>query len=128
VLVCLVVERGDRVRSRSLELTPMGGTSHLPIERRRAQMAKARAAYPPIAQRRANGGLRWAERYKTLSAEERQRIAIRCVIGRYIWDAKRRGFPIPIFHTYTPELAPDGKLRAVSGSLRPMTDAEIEAL
>jgi hypothetical protein len=106
----------------------MGGTTHLPIERRRAQTAKATAAWPPIAQRRLNGGLRWAERYKTLSAEERQRIAIRCVIGRYIWDAKRRGLPIPIFHTYTPELGPDGKVAAKPGTLRPMTDAEIEAL
>jgi hypothetical protein len=104
------------------------GTSHLPIERRRAQMAKALAAYPPIAQRRANGGRHWAEKYRTLSAEERARIAFRCVVGRYLWWARKNGFPDPIIHTYEPERGPDGKLQAKPGTLRQMTDAEIEAL
>ena len=57
-----------------------------------------------------------------------QRIAIRCVLGWYRWDAKRRGLPPPIIHTYEPERGPDGKLQAKPGTLRPMTDAEIEAL
>ena len=91
-------------------------------------MAKARAAWPPIAQRRANGGRQWAERYRSLPPEERQRIAIRCVVGWYYYDAKRRGLPPPIIHTYEPERGPDGKLLAKPGSMRPMTDAEIEAL
>jgi hypothetical protein len=104
------------------------GTSHLPLARRQQQMAKALAAYPPIAQRRANGGRHWAEKYRTLSAEERQRIAIRCVIGRARWWARKNGYPDPIIHTYEPERGPDGKIAVKPGSLRPMTDAEIEAL
>jgi hypothetical protein len=106
----------------------MGGTAHLPLARRQQQTAKARSANPPLAVRSVHGGLRWAQRYRSLSPEERARVAIRCVIGRYIWDAKRRGLPIPIFHTYTPEHGPDGKLQAKPGSMRPMTDEEIEAL
>ena len=91
-------------------------------------MAKARAAWPPIAQRRANGGLHWAERYRSLPPEERQRIAIRCVVGLASLWCEAGGFPAPIIHTYEPELGPDGKLKAKSGTMRPMTNAEIEAL
>jgi hypothetical protein len=113
---------------RSLELTPVGGTSHLPIERRRAQMAKARAAWPPIAQRRANGGRHWAERYRALSPEERARIIMRCVLGWYRWDARRRGLPDPIPYTYEAVVGDDGKVAPKLRTLRPMTNAEIEAL
>jgi hypothetical protein len=91
-------------------------------------MAKARAAWPPIAQRRVNGGLRWAAHYRSLSPEERARVAFRCVVGRHLWWARKNGFPDPIIHSYEPELGPDGKLKAKSGTMRRMTDAEIEAL
>ena len=104
------------------------GTSHLPLARRQQQTAKGRAAFPPIAQRRANGGRHWAEKYRTLSAEERQRIAIRCVIGRYRWWARKNGYPDPIIHTYEPVVGDDGKVAAKPGTLRPMTNEEIAAL
>lgn len=91
-------------------------------------MAKALAAYPPIAQRRANGGRHWAEKYRTLSAEERQRIAIRCVVGRHLWWARKNGFPDPIIHTYEPMVDDDGKLQAKPNTMRVMSDAEIQAL
>jgi hypothetical protein len=106
----------------------MPGTAHLPLARRQQQTLKACRANPPLSQRRANGGLRWAEKYRTLSPLERQRIAVRVVIGRYIWDAKRRGLPIPIFHTYTPERGPDGKLQAKPGSMRPMSEEDLATL
>ena len=106
----------------------MAGTAHLPLARRQQQTAKARSANPPIAQRRANGGLHWAEKYRTLPPEERARIALRCVIGRYLWDAKRRGLPPPIIHTYEPVVGDDGKLQSKPNTMRQMTDAEIEAL
>jgi hypothetical protein len=130
VWVCPLWVRRDRESRQplSIERTPMGGTSHLPIERRRAQTAKATAAQPPLAQRRVNGGLRWAERYRNLPPEERQRIAIRCVIGRYVWDAKRRGLPTPVFHSYEPVVGDDGKLQAKPNTMRVMTEAEIEAI
>ena len=115
-------------KPRSLELTPVGGTSHLPLARRQQQTAKARSAYPPIAQRQANGGRHWAEKYRTLSPEQRTQIAMKCVVGWYLWDARRRGLPPPIIHTYEPERGPDEKLRAASGTMRQMTNAEIEAL
>jgi hypothetical protein len=100
----------------------------LSAERRRAQTAKALRADPPLAVRSVHGGIGWAEKYRTLSAEDRARIAIRCVIGRYIWDAKRRGLPIPIFHAYTPERGPDGKLQAKPGSMRPMSEEDLANL
>jgi hypothetical protein len=106
----------------------MSGTAHLPIERRRAQTAKATAAYPPLAQRRVNGGLRWAQHYRSLCPEERQRIAIRCVLGRARWWARKNGYPDPVAFTYEPERGPDGKLQAKPNTMRRMTDAEIEAL
>jgi hypothetical protein len=106
----------------------MGGTAHLPLARRQQQTAKATAAYPPLAQRSVNGGRHFAERYRFLPPEERQRIAIRCVVGRHLWWARKNGFPDPIIHIYEPELGPDGKLKAKSGTMRRMTDAEIEAL
>jgi hypothetical protein len=98
------------------------------VERRRARTAKATAAYPPLAVRSVHGGLRWAERYRTLSPEERARIAFRCVVGRHIWWARKNGFPDPIVHTYEPERGPDGQIAAKPGTLRPMTNEEIEAL
>jgi hypothetical protein len=106
----------------------VGGTSHLPIERRRAQTAKATAANPPLAQRRVKGGLHWAERYRNLPPEERQRIAIRCVVGWYRYDAKRRGLPTPVFHTYEPVVDDGGKLAVKPNTLRQLTDEEIAAL
>ena len=115
-------------KPRSLELTPVGGTSHLPLARRQQQTAKARSAYPPIAQRRANGGRHWAERYRSLTPEQRAQIAMKCVIGWYLWDAKRRGLPPPISHTYEPEQGPDGKLQAKPGSMRPMSEEELASL
>ena len=104
------------------------GTSHLPIERRRAQTAKATAAYPPLAQRQANGARRFAERYSALPPEERARIIARCVIGRAIWWARKNGFPDPIVHTYEPIVGDGGKIAVKPGTLRPLSDAEIEAL
>jgi hypothetical protein len=81
-----------------------------------------------MTQRRANGGRLWAERYRALSPEERARIIMRCVVGWYLWDARRRGLPPPIIRTYELERGPDEKLRAASGTMRQMTNAEIEAL
>ena len=106
----------------------MPGTAHLPLYRRQQQTAKARSAYPPPAVRGANSGRLFAERYRNLSPEQRAQITIRCVIGRYIWDAKRRGLPIPVFHTYEPVVGDDGKLQVKPGSLRPLTDEEIQAI
>jgi hypothetical protein len=106
----------------------VGGTSHLPLARRRQQTAKARAAWPPQAQRRANGGLHWAQHYLSLPAEERARIIARCVLGWYRWNARRRGWPDPVAYTFEPEIDANGKVSVKTGSLRPMTDAEIEAL
>jgi hypothetical protein len=106
----------------------VSGTTHLPLARRQQQTAKARSAYPPIAQRRANGGRHWAERYCALSPQERARIIARCVLGWYRWDARRRGLPDPIPYTYEAVVGDDGKVAAKPGTLRPMTDAEIEAL
>ena len=91
-------------------------------------MAKALAAYPPIAQRRANGGRNWAKRYRALPPEERARIIMKCVLGWHRWNARRNGWPDPIAFTFTPELDASGKVVAKPGSLRPMTDEEIGAL
>jgi hypothetical protein len=99
-----------------------------PVEVRRRWMAKALAADPPLAQRSVNGGHRWALRYASLSDAERQRITLKCVIGRYLWDAKRRGLPPPIIHTFEPEQGPDGKIRPKPGTMRPMTREELEAV
>jgi hypothetical protein len=104
------------------------GTSHLPIERRRAQTAKATAAFPPIAQRSITGGTNWARRYCALPPQERARIIARCVIGWYRYDAKRRGLPTPVFHSYEPVVDDDGKLQAKPNTMRVMTEAEIEAI
>ena len=106
----------------------MGGTSHLPLARRQQQTAKAIAANPPLATRSVNGGLRYATRYATLPAAERQRIMARCLLGWYRYDARRRGLPDPIPYTYEPMVDDNGKVAAKPGTLRPMTNEEIEAL
>ena len=80
-------------------------------------MAKARAAYPPLAQRRVHGGLRWAERTAALHPSSAQ-IALKCVLGWYRWDARRRGLPDPVPYTYEPVVGDDGKVqpsRVLSG-------------
>jgi hypothetical protein len=122
------VRRDIVSKPRSVGLTPLGGTSHLPLARRQQQTAKARSAYPPIAQRRANGGRLWAERYGTLLPQERARIIAKCVLGWYRWDARRRGLPDPVPYTYEAVVGGDGKIAAKPGTLRPMTDEEIAAL
>jgi hypothetical protein len=83
---------------------------------------------PSIAQRRVNGGRGWAERYRRLPAEERSRIAMKCVIGRYLWWARKNGLPAAIIHTYTAETDDAGKVSAKPGSLRQMTNDEIRAI
>jgi hypothetical protein len=106
----------------------VSGTSHLPIERRRAQTAKATAANPPLPQRSVTGGTNWAKRYCALSPQERARIIARCVLGWCRYDARRRGLPDPIPYTYEPMVDDNGKVAAKPGTLRPMTNEEIEAL
>src|SRR5271168_4069267 len=101
------------------------GTAHLSIERRRAQTRKATLAYPPLATRRLNGGLRFAERYRNLSEAERAKITVRCVLGRYRWFARVNGLPPPLEMTFEPVALPDGGIAAKPGTLREMTEEEL---
>jgi hypothetical protein len=49
-------------------------------------------------------------------------------LGWYVWDARRRGLPDPVAFTYEAVVGDDGKIAAKPGTLRQMTNAEIEAL
>jgi hypothetical protein len=96
----------------------MAGTARFPLAKRQQQTRKARAANPPLAARGANGGLRWAAKYRTLPAAERQRIAIRCVVGRALWWARSHGYPDPVFHSYEATVGDGGQVVAKPGTMR----------
>ena len=83
---------------------------------------------PPQAQRRVNGGRAWAERYRAMSLEERQRIIALCVLGRLRQHARKNGYPDPIAFTFVPAADEKGDIAAKPGEMRPMTDEEIAAL
>jgi hypothetical protein len=98
------------------------------IKRRRAMTAKARASNPPLRQRSITGGKSWAERYHSLPAAERIRIIQRCVLGRYRWLARVNGLPPPVEMTFDPVRLPDGGIGAKPGSLREMTEEELNEI
>jgi hypothetical protein len=91
-------------------------------------MAKAIAANPPLPIRAQHGGARWRESYRALSLHKQSRIIMRMVLGFARYNAKRRGEPLPVPFTYEPELAPGGGLRPREGTLRPMTNEEINEI
>jgi hypothetical protein len=95
------------------------------LEHRRAQTAKATAAYPPLAIRGGIGGRVFSERYRALPEAERARIIQRCVLGWYRWFARVNGLPPPIEMTSDPVALPDGGIAAKPGSLREMTQEEL---
>jgi hypothetical protein len=100
-------------------------TSHLSIERRRAQTRKACLANPPLIQRSITGGQGWARRYRSLPDAERARVVQRLVLGTYRYLAKRNGQPPPIEMTFEPLALRDGGIAAKPGSLREMTEEEL---
>src|SRR6516165_9968139 len=97
-------------------------------QRRRLQTAKAQAAPPPPVVRGKHGGDRNREWYFSLSLEEHWKIIQRLLVARLRAEAKRKGMPQPILHTC--EVAPceGGGYVLVEGSMRPMTQEEIDAL
>jgi hypothetical protein len=89
---------------------------------------KAHAANPPLPIRAQHGGAKWRGFYRALSPHEQSRVVMRMVLGRLRYFARKRGEPLPTVFTYEPELAPGGGMRAREGTLRPMTNEEINEI
>jgi hypothetical protein len=81
-----------------------------------------------MAQRRRNGGLHWGKRFRSLPEAERALIIKRMVLGTYRYLAKRYGLPPPVFYVFDAEQLPDGGIAAQEGSLRPLTEAELDEI
>jgi hypothetical protein len=93
------------------------GTSRCSIEVRRAQTAKASAAWPPLAVRAEKGGAASAEWYAEASPEVRARHHNRIVLGTIRFRARKAGYPAPLEFLMLPD-----------GSSRPMTESDYHVL
>jgi hypothetical protein len=97
-------------------------------EARRRQTAKATEAHPPLAVRGQRGGSKNRDRYFSLSLEEQWAIIRRMLIARLRAEAKRKGMLQPVLHSCEVRPIEGGGYELVEGSMRRMTQAEIDAL
>jgi hypothetical protein len=100
-----------------------------PVEQRRAWMAAALAAHPPLAERRLAGGTTWRDRFHALPEPERACTVIKMMIGSELARARRLGLPTPTILTGSVEPSPDGGgYRLAPDTARVMTDEELADL
>jgi hypothetical protein len=102
------------------------GAARKSIEERRAWVAPACAAAPPLSERGKVGGKARGDAYRALPATEQMRILVKLAIGRERWKARRDGLPPPVIMLGEAEPDAEGGYRLRAGSARVLTDAEVE--
>ena len=95
---------------------------------RRRQVEKAQKSQPPLSIRGYHGGCKFRDRFHVMPVAEKQKIIRRLTIASMIALAKKRGRPAPIFFDAEARPCEGGGYELIEGSMRPMTQAEIDAL
>jgi hypothetical protein len=104
------------------------GAARKSIEERRAWMAPAFSADPPLLARSYAGGKGFRAVYLSLPAAEQARILVKLAIGRERWKARRDGLPPPVIMLGEAEADDQGGYRLRENSAKVLSDEELREL
>jgi hypothetical protein len=104
---------------------PKGFYDRGSLERRRALVAAATAADPPMSVRAQRSGAVHSKRFYA-DPEFRAMVIRRLMIGTHRYLARRYGRPEPIFYDFEPVIHKDGSITAKEGSFRQLSEEELK--